>query len=77
MPVDVNLTEGGARELGGRLAGLSLPRQVYVLAIWPLLEQFMAFMVGMVDLMLAGRLEPEPMAVAATDASPNCSSEAY
>ena len=68
MPVDVHITESGARELGGRLAGLSLPRQVYVLAIWPLLEQFMAFLVGMVDLMLAGNLTPSQIAVAGADA---------
>ena len=31
--------EAAPGELGGRLAGLSLPRQVAVLAVWPLLEQ--------------------------------------
>lgn len=40
-------------ELGGRLAGLSLNRQVLVLAIWPLLEQFLGFFVGYVDTWLA------------------------
>jgi putative MATE family efflux protein len=55
-------------QLSGRLAGLSLPRQVMVLALWPLLEQVMQFLVGTVDLALAGRLSPEATAVAATDA---------
>lgn len=42
--------------LGGRLAGLSLPRQVFVLALWPLLEQVLAFCVGMTDLLISGRM---------------------
>ena len=46
----------GETELTGRLAGLSLPRQVYVLAIWPLLEQLLNSLVGFVDMSLAGRL---------------------
>lgn len=58
----------GRRELQGRLAGLSLPRQVLVLAFWPLLEQFMAFLVGTVDLVLAGHLSPAELQVPATDA---------
>lgn len=55
-------------ELSGRLAGLSLPRQVLVLALWPLLEQVMQFLVGTVDLALAARLEPRAIAVTGTDA---------
>lgn len=43
-------------ELGGRLSGLSIPRQVWVLAIWPFLEQLLGYCVGMTDLMLAGRM---------------------
>ena len=35
---------GTPGELGGRLGGLSLRRQVMVLATWPLLEQLMGFM---------------------------------
>lgn len=58
----------GNGELGGKLAGLSLPAQVFALAVWPLLENLMSVMVGMVDLALAGRLEPDDVAVAATDA---------
>lgn len=51
--------------LSGRLAGLSLPRQVMVLALWPLLEQVLNFMVGTVDLVLAARLERVGEAAAA------------
>ena len=56
------------RELGGRLGGLSLPRQVAVLAIWPLLENLLNFLVGTVDLILAARLRPASLAEHATDA---------
>jgi putative MATE family efflux protein len=56
------------KALGGKLAGLSLRRQVWVLAIWPLLEQVMAFLVGTVDMVLAARLQPEELAIAANDA---------
>lgn len=56
------------RELQGRLAGLTLPRQVLVLSVWPLLEQFMAYLVGTVDLALAGHLRPQQLQVAASDA---------
>ena len=42
--------------LGGRLAGLTLRRQVAILAVWPLLEQILTFCVGMTDLFLAGRM---------------------
>ena len=51
------LAEPGA--LTGKLAGLSLPRQVFVLAIWPFLGQVLNFLVGSVDTMLAGRLSVE------------------
>lgn len=47
---------------------MSLRQQVWVLAIWPLLEQVMAFLVGTVDMVLAARLEPEALAIAANDA---------
>ena len=58
----------GLGGLPGRLSGLSLRRQVLVLSIWPLLEQLLNFLVGTVDLALAGHLSPEGLAVAATDA---------
>lgn len=52
-----------SKQLGGKLAGLTLPKQVLVLAIWPFLEQALNFLVGFVDTLLAGHLS-----VAATDA---------
>ncbi|MEM7386470.1 MAG: MATE family efflux transporter, partial [Verrucomicrobiota bacterium] len=55
-------------ELGGRLAGLSLPRQILVLAIWPLFEQLLGFLVGLVDLILAGRFDPPEVRVPVLDA---------
>ena len=38
------------------LTELPLWRQVVVLAVWPLMEQFLSFMVGFVDAAIAGRL---------------------
>ena len=55
-------------ELGGKLAGKTLPMQVLVLAVWPLMEQLLASMVGLVDMVLGARLEPTSLAEAATDA---------
>ncbi len=43
--------------LAGILGGLSLPRQVMVLAFWPLLEQLLAFCVGYSDQFIAGRMD--------------------
>ena len=63
----VPATDIRTTELPGRLKGLTLPKQVLVLAIWPLLEQFMNVFVGTVDLSLAGHLQPESLAVSATD----------
>lgn len=54
--------------LAGRLGQLSMPRQVLALAVWPLFEQLLNFLVGTVDLAVAGHLDPEPFKVAATDA---------
>lgn len=54
--------------LGGRLAGLSLPRQIFILAMWPLLEQVLAFFVGLTDLLIAGRMVDGPDRVAILDA---------
>ncbi len=44
------------KELSGKLAGLSLPRQVYVLAFWPYLENLLNFVVGITDMWVAGHL---------------------
>lgn len=54
--------------LGGRLAGLSLLGQVAVLAAWPLLEQVLAFFVGLTDLLIAGRMAGGAERVAVLDA---------
>lgn len=54
--------------LGGRLAGLSLSRQVAVLAIWPLLENVLAFLVGFSDRLISGRIADGPEQVAILDA---------
>ena len=57
-----------AKELPGHLAGLTVGRQVAILAVWPLLEQMLGFLVGFVDTAIAGRLSiaaMEAIAVAA------------
>lgn len=54
--------------LGGRLAGRSLLGQVIFLAAWPLLEQILAFVVGLTDLLIAGRMGGEAQRVAVLDA---------
>lgn len=45
--------------LPGHLAGLSVRRQVFLLSIWPLMEQVLGFCVGFVDTAIAGRLSVE------------------
>ncbi len=40
-------------QLGGRLNGLSLPRQIITIALWPLLEQVMSFICASTSLFLA------------------------
>jgi len=42
--------------LAGKLGGLSLTRQVVTLAVWPLLENVLAFFVGLSDQLLSGRI---------------------
>ena len=54
--------------LAGRLGGLSLPRQVAVLAVWPLLENVLAFCVGFTDRLISGRIAEGPEQVAILDA---------
>jgi len=43
----------GKGRLGGKLAGLSLPRQIIAIALWPLLEQVMSFICASTSLFLA------------------------
>jgi len=47
------------RKPAGLPTHLSLPRQVAVIALWPMLEQLMSSLVGFVDTALAGRLALE------------------
>ena len=54
--------EAPTRQIAGRLAGLSLPRQIAVLAVWPLLEQVLTFLVTFVDTMQAGHLDADAVA---------------
>lgn len=51
-----DLTAGTQAELPGKLAGLTVRRQVLVLAFWPFLEQLLSFCVGFVDTAIAARL---------------------
>jgi putative MATE family efflux protein len=59
---------GEQRSLGGKLAGLSIRRQLLTLAIWPLLENLLGFAVSATDQILAGRLAGEMTRVHALDA---------
>ncbi|RYD62743.1 MAG: MATE family efflux transporter, partial [Verrucomicrobiaceae bacterium] len=54
--------------LAGKLGGLSLTRQVAVLAVWPLLENILAFCVGFTDLLISGRIAEGPASVPILDA---------
>ena len=54
--------------LAGRLGRMSLGQQVITLAIWPLLEQILSFMVNTVDLILATRMADGDTRVAIMDA---------
>ncbi len=67
-PAALKPSKARQKQLTGKLAGLSLPRQVWVLSLWPLLEQLLNFLVGTVDLAIAGRLPGEATRLAAMDA---------
>ena len=54
--------------LAGRLGQLPLGRQLLSLAIWPLLEQILSFMVNTVDLILATRMSNGETRIAIMDA---------
>lgn len=47
----------GKRQLGGKLAGLSLPRQIVAIAKWPLLEQVLSFICASTSLYLATHMD--------------------
>ncbi|MBC7979760.1 MAG: MATE family efflux transporter [Armatimonadetes bacterium] len=59
---------GAAVRLGGKLGEMTLYMQVLTLAIWPLLEQILAFFVGMTDILIAGRMAQGAERVAVLDA---------
>lgn len=67
-PASPKPSKVGQKQLSGKLAGLSLPKQVWVLSLWPMLEQLLNFLVGTVDLAIAGRLPGEATRLAAMDA---------
>lgn len=67
-PAEPDRSRQRQKELSGRLAGLSLPRQVWVLSLWPFLEQILNFLVSTVDLAIAGRLPGEGVRIEAMDA---------
>ena len=58
---DINQAESSPAEvtLGGKLEGLSLRRQVFVLAVWPFFQQLLNWLVSAVDTAVAGRLSVE------------------
>lgn len=49
----------GKGQLGGKLAGLSLPRQIISIALWPLLEQVLSFICASTSLYLATHMGTE------------------
>ena len=49
----------GKGQLGGKLAGLSLPRQIVSIALWPLLEQVLSFICASTSLYLATHMGTE------------------
>lgn len=72
ITIDASNEASAQQELAGSLAGKSIPRQVVILAIWPLLEQLLGFLVGMTDSVLAGRLGEGAERVAVLDALALC-----
>jgi len=60
--------EAAETRLAGKLGKLSLSRQVITLAIWPFLEQILAFLVSTVDLLLSTRMAEGDDRVAILDA---------
>lgn len=48
--------EAGPRKLSGRLAGMPLGQQIFILAIWPFFQQLLSWLVSFVDTAVAGHL---------------------
>lgn len=59
---------GGAVRLLGKLGEMSLTKQVVTLAMWPLLEQILAFFVGLTDMLIAGRMATGALRIDILDA---------
>jgi len=53
--------------LGGKLSGLSLPKQVLALALWPFLQNMMGVAVGFSDMIMAGHMAKGEVATAIMD----------
>lgn len=68
--ITLEASQRGAAEvrLAGKLGGMSLHHQVFTLAFWPLLEQVLAFFVGLTDLLISGRIGQGAERVAILDA---------
>lgn len=67
--ITANASErGGGIQLEGKLGERTLAMQVLTLAVWPLLEQVLAFFVGMTDILIAGRMATGEARVAILDA---------
>ncbi|MEN9990866.1 MAG: hypothetical protein RLZZ224_568, partial [Verrucomicrobiota bacterium] len=64
----VELQKDSSGVLAGKLGTLSLWRQVVMLAIWPLLENTLTFLVGITDIMISSRMAVGPERVAILDA---------
>ncbi len=69
LGISVEACERGSEvKLPGKLGEMSLTMQVLTLAVWPLLEQILAFFVGMTDILIAGRMAVGEERVAIIDA---------
>jgi putative MATE family efflux protein len=65
----VEAYEPGSRvKLPGKLGEMSLAMQVLTLAMWPLLEQVLAFFVGITDILIAGWMSSGDERIAIMDA---------
>lgn len=67
--ISIEASERGDEiRLGGKLGEMTLAKQVLTLAFWPLLEQILAFFVGMTDILIAGRMSEGADRIAILDA---------
>lgn len=67
--ITVEASERGSEvRLSGRLGEMTLTKQVVTLAMWPLLEQILAFFVGLTDMLIAGRMATGELRIIILDA---------